>query len=183
MKAGRSDLILAFHPHARGFAYVVFEGQHFPVEWGMSDVRRKEKARRCLRRLSDLFDRFSPGALVLLDRRQGATKEQSITLLGEMTELAERRGVPAVAIPRERVRAVFASLGSDTRYAVAEAIARHIPAFAPLLPPARKIWNGEDRRMGLFDAAALGLAFLSDHGRSPIFDSLNVNSKAIAHWS
>jgi hypothetical protein len=31
--------------------------------------------------------------------------------------------------------------------------------FAPYAPPIRKIWNGEDRRMGLFDAIALALAF------------------------
>ena len=43
--------------------------------------------------------------------------------------------------------------------AIAETIAKRIPMFASYVPPIRKIWNGEDRRMGLFDAAALALAF------------------------
>ncbi|WP_156527887.1 hypothetical protein [Bradyrhizobium stylosanthis] len=41
----------------------------------------------------------------------------------------------------------------------AERIAKHIPAFEQYVPPPRKPWMSEDRRMGLFDAAALALTF------------------------
>ena len=45
---------------------------------------------------------------------------------------------------------------------VAEAIAKHIPAFERYVPPPRKPWMSEDSRMGLFDAAALGLVFFQN---------------------
>jgi hypothetical protein len=51
-------------------------------------------------------------------------------------------------------------LGLSTRYAIAKSVAKQIPIFAPLMPPARKIWNGENRRMGLFDTTALAPAFI-----------------------
>jgi hypothetical protein len=50
-------------------------------------------------------------------------------------------------------------LSAVTRYARAQFIASHIPVFRPLLPPPRKIWNSEDARMSIFDAAALVLTF------------------------
>jgi len=81
-----------------------------------------------------------------------------------MAELAKSRGVRTVAISRKQIRDVFAFLGSPTRYTVAQAIAQSIQAFKPLVAPKRKIWNGEDRRMGLFDAAALGLTLLKNQG-------------------
>ena len=48
--------------------------------------------------------------------------------------------------------------------AIAEAIVKHVPAFARYLPPVRKPWMSEDKKMGLFDAAALALTFIQ--GRS-----------------
>ena len=46
-----------------------------------------------------------------------------------------------------------------SRYMIVEAIARNIPAFEQYVPLRRKIWQSEDRRMGLFDAAAMVLTF------------------------
>jgi hypothetical protein len=42
---------------------------------------------------------------------------------------------------------------------IAGAIAKNIPAFHRYLPPPRKPWKSEDARMGMFDAAALGIVF------------------------
>jgi hypothetical protein len=47
---------------------------------------------------------------------------------------------------------------------IAEAIARHVPAFERYVPPPRKPWMSEDARMGLVDAAALGLVFFQREG-------------------
>ncbi len=53
----------------------------------------------------------------------------------------------------------FAQQGVINKQSLAEAIARHMPAFERYLPPPRKPWMSEDSRMNLFDAAALALAF------------------------
>ena len=162
MKVKPYDLILAFYPHARGFAYAVFEGPRSPVDWGMSDVSAKQKAQRCLRRLSLLLDQYRPDALLVREVSGGRTMKRIVHLLAAIDELAESRGVLTVALSRKQVQAAFAYLGSPTRNAIVEAIAKHIPILAPYVPPIRKIWNGEDRRMALFDAAALALSYFND---------------------
>jgi hypothetical protein len=81
---------------------------------------------------------------------------------GTLAAVSRHTGIRVEQISRTQIKGAFAIVGMPTRYAIATAIARHIPIFAPFLPPPRKIWNGEDRRMGLFDAAALALTFFGD---------------------
>jgi hypothetical protein len=51
-----------------------------------------------------------------------------------------------------------------TRQAIAEVIAKHIPAFEQYVPPVRKPWIGENFRMGIFDAAGLALTYFHTEG-------------------
>jgi hypothetical protein len=162
MKGRQYDLIVAFYPHARGFSYIVFEGPLSPVDWGMSDLPAKEKARRCLRRLSLLLDQYQPDALLIREVSKARRMRSIAGLLKAIKQEASVRGVYTAGVSRKQIRETFAYLGSPTRRAIVEAIAKRIPTLASYVPPIRKIWNGEDRRMGLFDAAALALTFLGD---------------------
>jgi len=47
------------------------------------------------------------------------------------------------------------------KYEVASALALQFPDLASRLPPRRKCWQSEDYRMGIFDAAALGVAYFA----------------------
>jgi len=163
MKVKREALVMAFYPNARGFAHVIFEGPLTPVDWGVSEVRRgRRRLDAYVRRLSVLIDRYHPDVLVL----RGGSKERNLpamqAAIDAIATLAEGTGVQSCTMSRKEVQRAFAHLGSRTRYAIAGWIAKHIPTLGPLMPPARKIWNGEDRRMGLFDAAALALAFFNN---------------------
>lgn len=154
-------LVLAFYPHARGFSYVVFEGPISLVDWGMSDIPGKRKTPMCLRRLSFLLDQYRPDAVVTRQISQGRLAKLSEAI----TELVKTRRIVVEAVSRDQTRKAFAHLGSPTRYAIVQAIAKQIAVLAPYAPPIRKIWNGEDRRMGLFDAAALALTFYQSNGQ------------------
>ena len=48
-------------------------------------------------------------------------------------------------------------LGAVTRYEIAQAVASQVHAFAHRLPPVRRLWDHEDSRMYLFDAASLAM--------------------------
>jgi hypothetical protein len=148
-------LVLAFYPHARGFSYVVFEEPFSLVDWGMSDIPAKYKTPRCLRRLSLLLDRYRPDAVVIRRIHRGRLAK----LTKAITELVKSRRIVIAAVSRDHIRQAFEHLGAPTRYAIVQAIAKQIPVLAPYVPPVRKIWYGEDRRMGLFDAAATALTF------------------------
>jgi len=60
---------------------------------------------------------------------------------------------------RSDVRQAFEYLGVTNKHAIAEAIAKHIPAFARYVPPPRKLWRTEHYQMGILDAAALALTY------------------------
>src|SRR5579863_5500806 len=118
MKARTYDLVVAFHPHARGFAYVVFEGAEFPVDWGISDVLRREgRVPTCVRRLSVLIDRYRPDALVLRATREDGRAPCLPGLVQAAEALAASKGAPIHTVSRAQIRRAFAHLGSPTRYA------------------------------------------------------------------
>jgi hypothetical protein len=151
---------MAFYPNARGFAHVIFEGPSCPVDWGISEIRRRKgRLDTYVRRLSALIDRYHPDVLVLRGGNWEGQLPAMQAAIDAIETLAEGKGVQTCKVSRKEIQRAFPHLGSPTRYAIAGSIAKQVPTFAPLMPPARKIWNGEDRRMGLFDAAALALTY------------------------
>jgi hypothetical protein len=160
----KSDhVVLSIYPRRRGFAFVLFEGAFSPVDWRIADIRKLDWHNHCLRRIDALCARYEPDALVLQDTSHAGTRrlQRIVELNAGIAELGERCGIPVFGYSRQHVREAFAHLGTTNKYAIAEAIAKHIPAFERYLPRARKPWMSEDERMDLFDAAALGWVFFS----------------------
>lgn len=157
----RYSSVMSIYPNSRGFAFVVFESGLAPLDWGLIEIRGDNKNRECLRRIGALFGRYEPAVLILQDMSgDRAYRAQRIQSLNDaIATLAETQGISIFTYSRARVRESFAYLGSPTKQYIAEVIAKHIPAFERYLPAPRKRWRSEDFRMGLFDAAALGLTF------------------------
>jgi hypothetical protein len=157
--------VLAIYPSTRGLAFVLFEGALSPVDWGIKTVNGTRKNDGCLRFVDALLNRYEPGIVVLQDTSpEGTTRAKRIRVLNTaIAELIENAGVVAIFFSRAEVMKAFASVGVINKRQLAEAIAKHIPAFQRYLPPVRKPWMSEDSRMNLFDAAALALTFF----RSP----------------
>jgi len=156
------ELVLAVYPNARGFSFALFEGPDFVVDWGIREVARSLRRECSLKCVGQLLNKYRPDILVL----RGMPGGLNAGLAQEFIGLSRRQGIPAMVISRKEMRRVFASLGKATREAIASEIVQRLPVFAPFRPGRRKIWNGEDRRMGLFDAAALAFAlFASRTGR------------------
>jgi hypothetical protein len=155
--------VFAIYPNTRGFAFVVFEGQLAPVDWGVKTIRGKRKHSQCLRHIEKILARYDPDSVILQDMSPFGTRRASrIRKINSATEeLCELRGVPTYTFSRAQVRSAFSYLGMMTKQAIAQAIAKHVPAFERYLPPTRKPWMTEDSRMGLFDAAALAWTFFS----------------------
>ncbi|MEY9748874.1 hypothetical protein ABIF65_008248 [Bradyrhizobium japonicum] len=157
----RSTLVLSIYLNTRGFAFIVFEGRLSPYDWGIREMRGPRKGKGCLLRIAQIIDRYAPDVLVIQDTsEQGTRRARWISKLnGSIAGLAKDRAIPAFAYSRDQVRLAFECYGCPNKQGLAEVIAKHIPAFEQYVPPPRKPWMSEDRRMGLFDAAALALAF------------------------
>src|SRR5216684_1253175 len=160
----RYALVLSIYLTTRGFAYVVFEGPLSPIDWGIARKDGEAKSRHCLKLTAALFLRYTPDVLVLQDTSPvGTARSPRIAALNiAIAGLADSPGIRVHSYTREHVRGAFGHLGSPTKHAIAEAIAKNIPWFERRLPPPRKPWAAEDPRMGIFDAAALALTFFHD---------------------
>ena len=160
----RYAFVLAVYVNTRGFAFVLFEGPLAPVDWSVREMRGPRKHARCLARIVAILDQYLPDVLVLQDT-SATLRARRITKLNEaIAALAEARGLPVYLYSRDKVREAFAHFGVNHKQALTEIIAKHIPAFERHVPHPRKPWESEDARMGIFDAAALGLVFFQRGG-------------------
>jgi hypothetical protein len=161
MRRTRHNLVMSVYPSAHGIAHVVFEDPNSPVEWGICDPHGDRKKHKAIRVIAALVERYSPDIIILRDRTVIRSRRvwRHASLVEALEKLARQKGISIARFSRDQVRQSFGSLGSHTRYAIVQAIAEQLPIFETYVPPIRKIWKAEDRRMGMFDAAALALTF------------------------
>jgi hypothetical protein len=154
-------LVLAAYLNSRGVAFVLFESALSPFDWGIKDMRGPRRHSRSLYLVSKLFDRYEPDVLVIQDTSLEGTRRGAriVKLNAAIAALARQHHIPVYAYSRADIRAAFGYLGVPSKEMIAGAIAKHILAFHRYLPPPRKPWKSEDARMGMFDAAALGIVF------------------------
>ncbi len=164
-------LVLGFHPTARGFGWVVFEHPFSLHSSGVYTARGAKNA-SCLRKLGWLLRQLEPSALVLeaFDKRSSLRSQRIRTLCLDAVNLGAEAGAELAVYSRSDVEKCFGKIGAHTRHEIAAAVAQHVPALLNRLPDRRKIWDGEDRRLSVFSAAAVVLthyqngatAFLND---------------------
>jgi hypothetical protein len=160
--ARRYLLALSVHLNTRGFAFVLFESPLAPFDWGTPEIRGVRKHERCMEKVAAIIDQYQPEGLVLQDMSNEGTQraERIVKLNADIIRLAKARDLPVFLYSREIVRdTFFQQHGVRTKQDIAELIAKSVPAFQRYLPSPRKPWESEDARMGLFDAAGLGLVF------------------------
>ena len=152
---------MAVHLNSRGLAFVVFEGELAPLDWGVIEARGAEKRQKLMARIETLFAKLRPNIVVLESMLAAESgRPLRIRALNEaIAQVAKRSMLKTVFHTRAEVHAQFSHLGTVTKDAIATAIAKHIPAFERFLPRPRKPWESEDARMGIFDAVALALTF------------------------
>jgi hypothetical protein len=108
-------------------------------------------------------EQFNPSVVVRRDSILRGSRWKLRIDEALLQESQERR-IPVRYVPRHAVKKAF--LGHDgNKHEIATVLAQRFPALAPKLPPKRKIWQSEDYRMSVFDAAALGVAYFARHGK------------------
>lgn len=159
---GARELVLALQPSSRGLAYVLFEGPQSLVMWEVKEARGRKRLSRSYEIVGALITSYEPEVIVIEDVL-GSTDRQLIRrkrLQRMITSYAEGRGVDVYAYTRKDIRACFLGTGAVTRREIAHVIAGRIHAFSRL-PPERKLWKSEHRRMYLYDACALAQTYFS----------------------
>ena len=162
---GGEKRVIAFDVRSRNFGFVVYEGPNEVLDWGVRSFRSGTNAVKtpAAKKLLSLLDEFTPSAVVIRERGIGSTKKPK--LLSIIERQVRRRSIPVRFITPREVNRAFVGFESN-KYEVASALARQFPGLASKLPPIRKCWQSEDYRMGIFDAAAAGVAYFALHPQS-----------------
>lgn len=74
--------------------------------------------------------------------------------------VARRHSIPVVTLTERQLRMFFREYQRHTRYDTAVFLSLVFPDLGWSLPHPRRFYEPENRRMALFDAVALGIAFL-----------------------
>jgi hypothetical protein len=149
----KEDLVLGFHPSSYGFGWAAFSGPLSLYDWGLHHAK-KRKNETCLRRLEKLLLRLEPEVIVL-EAFEGANRSGRVVhLCRAVVALAMEQRIEVAIYTRRQIRATFGAAGARSRQEIAESLARHFEELRPRLPKPRAIWDGPDRRMSVFDAAA-----------------------------
>jgi len=159
--------ILAIAPSARGFGFVVMEGQKTIIECG-GRVAYGDKNAQSLAKMKKLLNFYRPDALVLQDvEAKGSRRAPRIkTLNRQIKGVAEKHKIEVKLISGKQLRSLLLCNPKGTKQEMAEMLAMQFPdELASRLPPKRTLWNSEDSRMDIFDAAALAVALQSKRGK------------------
>lgn len=164
--------VLSVVAFSRGFAFVLFEGPESPFDWGVREIKGRDKNIKTLDAVKEIIDRYRPEALVITDMTINRSKQTARVrkLHGMLRHLATTEFVDIYEFSKDAVKTYFSPVGATTKYEIAKVIAQQIPAFGHRLPPFRKAWMSADPRQYLFDAAALGLVFYGSRGIPSPFD-------------
>ena len=156
--------ILALHATARGFGFVVMSGPFSLVDWGIREAP-KDKNAVCLAKLTELIERYDPHTVVLEDPSDLPRRSARIDRLYKaIAALCHGRAVDLAVFSRPDIYRCYATVGAVTWNDIAEAVARQLEPLRSTVPPRRKPWQSEGRRMSVFVAAALAMVYwqLSD---------------------
>jgi hypothetical protein len=159
----KNPLVLAVHPTTCGFGWALFEGPLSPYDWGIASVRAGRNE-RLLKRFGRLLSRHHPSVVVFEEFEHAGKADRIKSLCREMVHMARLHRADVAVYPQEAIRAGFQAIGANTRFEIAEVIARRIPMFAHRLPKKRKAWSSQDWRQCLFDAAAVAVTHFSLRG-------------------
>lgn len=154
------ELVLAIYPTSKDIAFTLFAAPLTPIDWGLKRLSGQDRNAHSLQIVDALITALRPDTIVIEDcetvRCRRSRRVQRLYSL--IATLAETENLTLARYSRARVKETFQEAGAITRYQIAQAIASYIPAFTHRMPKVRKLWQSEDHRLALFDAAALALA-------------------------
>ena len=156
---GPEKRILAIDLRASSFGFVAFEGPTRLLDYGVRSFRQGINAVKvpASTKIAALIEEYELSAVVLKQWTKDANGKRA-RMRKAVVRQADLRRIPVRLLPRSVVGNAFA--GDDrNKYTIASALAQRFPELAAKLPPKRKIWQSEDYRMSVFDAAAVGVAY------------------------
>lgn len=158
MNTSAGTRILAIDVKSRLLGVAVFEPPVRLLDWS----KRAISADACAALVTKLLQRYTVSTVVLRGVRRGEHRDTKRVRRGlrVIRAVARECSIPVVTLTERQVRMFFRKYQRYRRYDSAVFLSMIFPDLRWSLPHPRKFYEPENRRMALFDAVALGLAFL-----------------------
>jgi hypothetical protein len=170
MKPDSNEIrIVAVAIRSQRLGFAVLEGSLGLVDWRTVHYQTNSIARinPAMRKMESLLTLSTPSVIVI--ERSRLLNAQNVANVYSIYRFLRReaklRSIPMSVMKRKDVRNTFRHFHARSKDAIAATLAQMFPELLPKLPPKRKIWQGENAIMPLFDAIALAVAFW-DHRNS-----------------
>jgi Holliday junction resolvasome RuvABC endonuclease subunit len=152
------ETVLAIYPNSKGYAFALMKGPLEIIDKKMVSVSPVDNT-QIISEVKTLMKKLSPDVLVLENpnckySRKGPRAAQ---LLRSIALNAKAQKINVFNYSREDVRFVFEIWKAQTKYEIAEVIAKNIKSFRILLYPKPKYPDTQKYITALFDAVSLGI--------------------------
>jgi hypothetical protein len=153
------ERVLAIDVRPKSFGFAVLEEQCGILDWGARSFRRGMNRGQLPfgSGILQVMDQFAPSVLVLKTPR---TKRIARLVEGIRTR-AKRHKVTVRVLSPKLLDRTFTGHNAN-KYQIATSVAEKFPELLPMLPPKRRPWQSEDYRMSIFDAGAVGIAYIEN---------------------
>jgi len=152
------ERILAFYFNNMGFGHVLMNNPLQVLEKGMNSIIPADNA-EILKKVKKLIRMTKPERIVIENHKGSLTRKSKrvIALLNTLVKHTKTIGIPVSMYSREEIRTTFSNWHAESRYEIAEVIARNVGAFENLLFEKPKYPGVEHYRSAQFDSASLGI--------------------------
>lgn len=146
--------VLSLDIRSRRFGYVIFEGSHTLLDWGV----RTYDVRSSLERKLDVLQSMFRPSLILIRESGQSLNRPTLTIA---KSFARRTSIAVRSLDEPSLRSFFSTGTKVNKHDIARIVAERFPELSWRLPPERKPWQTEPRRQSIFDAASLGVFFFA----------------------
>lgn len=162
----RFERVLALDIRSRKCGFVVLERSGQMLDWGVRNYTLESTAAK---RMSRLLDFYAPCVVILSQPKAVGHREPVCNAI--LREVASR-SIRVLILNRFSVKRIFTCDSRTNKYDIASVLAKWYPHLNSKLPSRKRLaWSCESHSMTVFDAAAVGVAYL---GRE-VFDSSPIN--------
>lgn len=160
-QAGKDMRAIAFDVRPARLGYAVFDGPTRLVDWG---VIRFQASAGHVERVTHLVAFFQPSVVILRTIKKGSSSDRPSLrkIIRRIGRRVHSTGLPTARIRDANVKRTFRQYARPTKHECARITTSCFPELDWQLPPRRKPWQSENRRMSIFDATALGLAYFAE---------------------
>ncbi len=148
---------LGIYIRPRSFGFVVVEGKTI-LDSGVRACDHSDFDDCLGHRFGRILSRYHPFAVISLTGGRGPSNARRAAIKMAINNAAKHASIPIVRISPATLRRYFLKYNVRTKHERAQAVASILPELAWHVPPKRKPWESEARRMSIFGAAAVVIA-------------------------